>query len=114
MNIKYLPEYVAWVIRNTYKESGLKGSEVDCDKFVLMVNLSSFDYQELPDKLLGWDVMEAPLQSDVEIALGVKPEDCYNRDVRKFLKAFYEVQSWSDFHYGITWKEECKIEERYV
>lgn len=111
MNIKYLPDYVAWVLLNTYRETGLTGTDVDCDKFILMVNPNSFDYQELPDKILGWDVMEAPLQPDVEVALGVKPEDCYNKNVRKFLKAFYEVQSWSDFHYGISWKEECGIKE---
>lgn len=110
MDIRYLSEYVSWIIRNAYKESGLSGSEVSCDSFSLILNTNAFDSSCLPDSLLGFEVLQAPLNSDIEVALGVKPEDTSSKDVRKFLRTFHEVHSWSDFHYGVTWKEECGID----
>lgn len=107
---RYLADYLAWLIRNAFKESNTSGRDVSRDMFALVLNTNAFDADKLPNMLLGNYVTIAPLQSDIEIGLAVNVDDMFDKNVKKFVNAFYEVQGWSDFWYGSLWKEECGLE----
>ena len=106
-----LSEYVAWLIRNSYKDSGLNGHKFDCDIFSVLINPFSFgvDPADIPDSIVGFSVFcDNQSSSEFIVRLILRPEDC-SKEASRFLKEFYNLQSLYDFYYNDTWKKECGI-----
>lgn len=107
MSDRKLSDYLAWLIRNSYKDSGLKGGDVDCDKFTLVINMGAFDEEDIPDTLLGWKVgVNRNSYTDHPIMLTTTVDDSYDKNIRKWLKCFYELQEIYSFYYDTIWMEE--------
>lgn len=109
--ISLLNEYAAWLIRNSFKESGLNGRSFDCDIFSIIINPHNLGISSngFPDTITGLQVFcDEQMCSEFLLRLAVKPEDM-ERDARKFIKAFYDLQSLYDFYHNDTWKKECGI-----
>lgn len=107
-----LSEYVAWLIRNSYKDSGLNGHKFDCDIFSVLINPFHFDVGviDIPDSIAGFSVFcDDQSSSEFIVRLILKPEDC-SKESNRFLKEFYNLQSLYDFYYNDTWKNECGIQ----
>lgn len=100
-------EYLAWLIRNAYKESG---ASVNCENFVLAVPIGAFSDGDLPDSTMGWNLKVTSVSAEYEILLLTSVDDSYDKGIRRWLKAFYEMQSISGgFYDGQLWRMECKI-----
>lgn len=100
-------EYLAWLIRNAFKESGVR---IDCDIFTLIVNVGSFDESDVPDTSLGYQVnVINNIGSEYPIMLITSIDWSYDSDVGKWLKAFYEMQSLSPFYEGDMWWDETNL-----
>lgn len=109
--IAMLNEYVAWLIRNSYKDSGLTGSKFDCGVFSLLINAQNLESGQdcLPDSVAGFNVLCGDnLSSEFLVMLIYKPEDS-SKDVKRFLRSFYELQILYDFNYSDVWRKECGI-----
>lgn len=107
-----LSEYVAWLIRNSYKDSGLNGHKFDCDIFSVLINPFHFDVGviDIPDSIAGFSVFcDDQLSSEFIARLILKPEN-YSKDASRFLKAFYNLQSIYGFYYNDTWKKELGVQ----
>lgn len=110
-NLTLLDEYVAWLIRNSYKETGLSGNRFDCDIFSVLINPSAIGFKsaDIPDSISGLGVFcDESISSEVTTRLILRPDDCSN-EAKKFIKAFYELQMLYDFNYNDTWKKECGL-----
>ena len=106
-----LSEYVAWLIRNSYKDSGLNSHKFDSDIFSVLINPSNFDVGaiDFPDSIAGFSVFcDNQSSSEFIVRLILRPEDC-SKEASRFLKEFYNLQSLYDFYYNDTWKKECGI-----
>lgn len=109
--ISMLNEYVAWLIRNAYKESCLTGNKFDCDIFSILVDVGRIKTNQdfLPESIAGFDVLCGErFSSEFFVMLICKPEDLSN-DSKRFIKSFYELQSLYDFNYSDVWRKECGI-----
>ena len=106
-----LSEYVAWLIRNSYKSGGLNGHKFDCDIFSVLINPFNFGVGsiDIPDSIAGLSVFcDDQTSAEFIVRLILRPEDC-SKDASRFLKAFYDLQGLYDFYHNDAWKNECGI-----
>ena len=104
-----ISEYSAWLIRNSYKETGLRGDDVDCHNFKLLINGFQIGIENggLPDQICGLEVLTG-FPSSTAIDLLVRPEDI-SKQVNRFMKAFHELQELYPFNDCQVWRKECHL-----
>lgn len=108
--MKELTEYLAWLIRNSYKETGLKGGNVDCHNFRILINGFQIGIENsgLPDQICGLEVLTGFSSSTIPIDFLVRPEDI-SKQVNRFMKAFHELQELYPFNDCEVWRNECLL-----